>query len=181
MLAGCAVLTIIKQESASCVMEYGRHADATQPMSHMLPPTEILSSRLIIVHIIVLIIASTQSYMLRSLFAGAMNGFEWWTVFFLISWMAHGWAGCSLSMLLSRPNSLCQSSCKLTWKPCLAQTVLSSFTLSVSIWSSPPPPVSLFSLPTASPTSTFFFCYPPTSSIHVHVCFSPRCQWLDWF
>lgn len=40
---------------------------------------------------------------------------------------------------------LCQSFCKLTWKPFLADTAPSSFTLSDSIWSSPPPPVSLLS------------------------------------
>lgn len=77
------------------------------------------------------------------------------------------------------PSACVSLSANLRESPGLAQTALSSFTLSLSIWSSPPPPVSLLSLPTASPTSTFFFCYPPTSSVHIHVCFSPQCHWLD--
>lgn len=27
----------------------------------------------------------------------------------------------------------------------------------------------------------FLFCCPPTSAVHVHVCFSPQCHWLNRF
>lgn len=87
-----AVLTSIKQESASCVVQYGRPCRRN--------PTDEPYAAFRRNHIYALIVPSTESGLLGSPRAAFIcTDLDVEQIAFIMSWMVHGWAGLPLGIL----------------------------------------------------------------------------------